>query len=97
MAKKRFKAEEIVIKLREVEIFTNKGMGTPEACRNIGISEQTYYRWRKQYGGMKIDQAKKYKALEQENIRLKNIRMTLQIFKKCLFINFYFSCCLSNV
>ena len=81
---KRFKAEEIVMKLREVEILTNKGMGTPEACRNIGISEQTYYRWRKQYGGMKIDQAKKYKELEQENARLKKLVAELSLDKAIL-------------
>ncbi len=81
---KRFKAEEIVIKLREVEILTNKGMATPEACRNIGISEQTYYRWRKQYGGMKIDQAKKYKELEQENARLKKLVADLSLDKAIL-------------
>ena len=81
---KRFKAEEIVMKLREVEILTNKGMATPESCRNIGISEQTYYRWRKQYGGMKIDQAKKYKELEQENARLKKLVADLSLDKAIL-------------
>ena len=73
MAKKKFKAEEIVMKLREIELMTSKGSDTGQACRQAGITEQTYYRWRKQYGGMKIDQAKKYKALEKENTRLKKL------------------------
>jgi len=73
MAKKKFKAEEIVMKLREIELMISKGSDTGQACRQAGITEQTYYRWRKQYGGMKIDQAKKYKALERENARLKKL------------------------
>jgi transposase-like protein len=73
MAKKRFKAEEIVMKLREIELHTQKGMDIAQACRQAGISEQSYYRWRKQYGGMQIDQAKKYKELEKENARLKRL------------------------
>lgn len=70
---KRFKPEEIIMKLREVEILMNKGMSAQEASRNVGITEQTYYRWRKEYGGMKMDQAKKYKELEHENSRLKKL------------------------
>ena len=84
MSKKRFKAEEIVMKLREMEILISKGMDTPEACRNIGISEQTYYRWRRQYGGMKIDQAKRYKGLERENTRLKKLVADLSLDKEIL-------------
>jgi len=84
MSKRRFKAEEIVMKLREMEILISKGMGTSEACRNISISEQTYYRWRKQYGGMKIDQAKKYKELERENTRLKKLVADLSLDKAIL-------------
>ena len=68
---KRYRAEEIVMKLREIELSINKGMDVVHACREAGISDQSYYRWRKEYGGMKMDQAKRYKELEQENARLK--------------------------
>jgi len=67
MAKKKFKPEEIILKLREIEIGQGKGQDTATACRNAGITDVTYYRWRKEYGGMKIDQAKRYKELEREN------------------------------
>jgi len=58
MKRKRFKAEQIVVMLREAEIQMSKGLDVAQVCRNLGISEQTYYRWRKEYGGMKLDQAK---------------------------------------
>lgn len=73
MKQKRFKAEQIVIMLREAEIQLAKGLDIAEVCRTLGISEQTYYRWRKEYGGLKVDQAKKMKGLEKENARLKRI------------------------
>lgn len=73
MAKQRYKAEEIILKLREIEIHQGKGMDILSACRQVGITDATYYRWRKEYGGMKVDQAKKYKELERENLRLKKI------------------------
>lgn len=73
MARQRFKPEDIILKLREVEIHQGKGMDIMTACRQAGITDATYYRWRKEYGGMKIDQAKKYKELEQENVRLKKL------------------------
>jgi len=76
---KRFKAEEIVMKLREIELFINKGMDIVKAGREAGISDQSYYRWRKEYGGMKIDQAKRYKELEQENARLKKLVADLSL------------------
>ena len=76
---KRYKAEEIVMKLREMELFINQGMDVVQACRQAGISDQSYYRWRKEYGGMKIDQAKKYKELEQENARLKRLVADLSL------------------
>ena len=76
---KRYKAEEIVMKLREIELFINQGMDVVQACRQAGISDQSYYRWRKEYGGMKIDQAKKYKELEQENTRLKRLVADLSL------------------
>ena len=76
---KRYKAEEIVMKLREIELFINQGMEVVQACRQAGVSDQSYYRWRKEYGGMKIDQAKKYKELEQENARLKRLVADLSL------------------
>ena len=79
MVKKRFKAEEIVMKLRDIELQISKGLDAASACRNAGISEQTFYRWRKEYGGMKMDQAKKYKELERENARLKKLVADLSL------------------
>ena len=76
---KRYKAEEIVMKLREIELSINQGMEVVHACRQAGISDQSYYRWRKEYGGMKIDQAKRYKELEQENARLKRLVADLSL------------------
>ena len=76
---KRYKAEEIVMKLREIELSINQGMDVVHACRQAGISDQSYYRWRKEYGGMKIDQAKRYKELEQENARLKRLVADLSL------------------
>ena len=76
---KRYKAAEIVMKLREIELSINKGLDVVKACREAGISDQSYYRWRKEYGGMKIDQAKKYKELEQENARLKKLVADLSL------------------
>ena len=73
MVRKAFKPEQIIGKLREVEILLSQGSTVAEASRKLNVTEQTYYRWRKEYGGMKIDQAKKYKELERENIRLKKI------------------------
>ncbi len=73
MAKKSHSPEEIINKLREAEIFLNQGANVGEACRKIGVTEQTYYRWRKEYGGMRIEQAKKLKSLEKENARLKKL------------------------
>ena len=69
----RQKPEEIIMKLREIEIHQGKGMDILAACKQVGITDATYYRWRKKYGGMKIDQARKYKELEQENVRLKKL------------------------
>ena len=73
MARKRFKPEQIIHMLREAEVKLAAGSTTPEVCRALGISEQTYYRWRKEYGGMQVSQAKKLKDLEQENARLKKL------------------------
>ena len=79
MKRKRFKAEEILVMLREVEVQMSKGLDLAQVWRNLGISEQTYYRWRKEYGGMKLDQAKHLKELEKENTRLKRIVADLSI------------------
>ena len=76
---KKFKAEEIVMKLREIELAMSKGMDAVQASRQAGVSEQSYYRWRKEYGGMKLDQAKKYKELERENSRLKKLVADLSL------------------
>ncbi len=79
MAKQKFKPEDIILKLREIEIHQGKGMDVSSACRQAGITDATYYRWRKEYGGMKVDQAKKYKELEHENTRLKKLVADLSL------------------
>ncbi len=73
MVKKSHSPEQIINKLREAEILLNQGANVSEASRKIGITEQTYYRWRKEYGGMRIEQAKRLKSLEKENARLKKL------------------------
>ena len=73
MAKKRHTAEQIISKLREAEVLLAKGTKIPLACRKIGMTEQTYYRWRKEYGGVRTDQVKRFKEVEKENVRLKKI------------------------
>ncbi len=71
MGIKRHKPEEIVTKLRQVEVLVGQGMSRIDAIREVSITEQTYYRWRKDYGGMKVSQARRLKELERENGRLK--------------------------
>ncbi len=73
MAKKSHSPELIINKLREAEILLNQGANVGEASRKVGVTEQTYYRWRKEYGGMRIEQAKRLKDLEKENARLKKL------------------------
>jgi putative transposase len=73
MAKKRFRAEQIIGLLRQAEVELAQGQKAAEVCRKLGITEQTYYRWRKQYGGLKLDQARRLKELEKENQRLKKV------------------------
>jgi len=73
MAKKGYTPEQIINKLREAEILLNQGSTVGEASRKISVTEQTYYRWRKEYGGLRIEQAKKLKDLEKENTRLKKL------------------------
>jgi hypothetical protein len=69
MPKKRFSAEQIVVLLRQIEVLMSQGKAPPVACREAGISQQSYYRWRKEYGGLEVDQAKRMKELERENVR----------------------------
>lgn len=73
MGRKRFTAEQIVDKLRQAEVEIAKGMTIGEVCKKLGISEQSYYKWRRDYGGMRTDQAKRLKELERENARLKKL------------------------
>ena len=73
MARKRYSPEQIINLLREAEIRINQGMSVAETCRQISVNIQTYYRWRREYGGMEIDQLRRLKHLEQENSRLKKL------------------------
>ena len=79
MTKKRVSTEQIIMKLREIEVKTGQGSSIALACRETGVSEQTYYRWRREYGGLKVDQAKKLKDLEKENLRLKKLVADLSL------------------
>ena len=73
MPNKRFTSEQIIGKLREAEVALAKGKSVSLVCKQIGVTQQTYYRWRKEYGGLKVEQAKKLKELEKENARLKKL------------------------
>ena len=73
MAKKRHSAEQIIDKLREAEVELGKGLTVPQVCKKLGVSQQTYDRWRAEYGGTRTDQAKRLKELEKENGRLKKL------------------------
>lgn len=84
MARKRYKPEEIVNKLREVDVALGAGKTVAEACRGIEVSEHTYYRWRREYGGLKLDQVKRLKDLEQENQRLRKAVSELTLDKQIL-------------
>ena len=84
MARKRHKAEEIVAKLRQVDVLTAQGRPVAEAVRSIGVTEVTYYRWRSEYGGLKGDQVKRLKELEAENNRLRRAVSDLTIEKLIL-------------
>jgi transposase len=88
MARKYFTADQIVKKLREVEVLLAQGKSIQEATRQIEVSDNTYYRWKKEYGGMRTDQAKKLKSLEKENLRLKRLvadkELDLQILKEAI-------------
>ena len=84
MGTKRHTPEQIIMKLREAEVALANGAQLPTVCRQIEISEQTYYRWRKEYGGLKLDQAKRLKALERENARLRRVVADLTLDKLIL-------------
>ena len=84
MPKKRYNAEAIIHKLREADVLLSQGMNVSQVSKRIGVAEQTYYRWRKAYGGMKVDQAKKLKELEIENARLKRAVADLTVDKLIL-------------
>ena len=73
MPKKGYGPEQIIHKLREAEVLLSQGVTVGEVCRRIGVTDVTYYRWRKEYGGMRVDQARRLKELEQENARLKKV------------------------
>ena len=84
MGRKRHKPEEIVAKLRQVEVLSSQGQSMAEAIRSIGVTEVTYYRWRSEYGGMKLDQVKRLKELEVENARLRKAVSDLTLDKLIL-------------
>jgi putative transposase len=84
MGKRGFSAEQIVSKLRQIEVLMSQGKIAALACKDVGVSEQSYYRWRKEYGGLEIDQAKRMKELERENQRLKRLVADLSVEKQVL-------------
>ncbi len=88
MRPRKYSTEKIIVKLREAEVLINQGMDADEASRQIGVSRQTFYRWRKEYGGMRVDQARRLKVLEKENLRLKHLvadkELDIQILKETL-------------
>jgi transposase-like protein len=84
MPRRRYTVEQIIHHLREAEVLLAQGRTVGEVCRQIGVSEQSYYRWRKEYGGLKVDQARRYKELEQENARLRKAVADLTLDKLIL-------------
>ena len=84
MPRKRFLVERIINHLREAEVLLSQGKTVGEVCRRIGVSEQSYYRWRREYGGLKVDQARRLKELEAENGRLKRAVADLTLDKLIL-------------
>ncbi len=84
MPKKTFTSEQIINNLRQAEIMISQGNSIAQTCKKIEISEQTYYRWRKEYGGMQVEQAKRLKELEKENARLKKAVAELTLDKLIL-------------
>ena len=84
MARKRFSVEQIIHHLRGAEVLQSQGQTVIEVCRGLGVSEQTYYRWRREYGGLKVAQARRLKDLERENARLKRAIADLTLDKLIL-------------
>ena len=84
MARKRHTSEQIIGKLREAEVMLGQGSMVASVCKHLEVSEQTFYRWRSEYGGMKVDQAKRFKELEKENARLKRLVAELSLDKAML-------------
>ena len=84
MARKKHSPEQIVALLRQIEVTIANGKLTPQACREAGIKEQSYYRWRKEYGGLKLEQARRLKELEKENSRLRRLVTDLSLEKQVL-------------
>ena len=84
MPQKRYQAVEISPKIREAEVLLSQGKSVSEACRQIGVTDNTYYRWRKEYGGVRTDQAKRFKELERENARLKKLVAEAELDKAIL-------------
>jgi putative transposase len=84
MPMRRYKPEQIVTMLRQIEVGIANGKPTPQACKEAEITVQTYYRWRKEYGGLKLDQAKRLKDLEKENSKLKRLVAELSLEKQIL-------------
>ena len=84
MARKKHSAEQIVAILRQIEVAIANHKPTPQACREAGITEQSYYRWRKEYGGLKLEQARRLKELEKENGRLRRLVTELSLEKQVL-------------
>ena len=84
MSRTRYTPEQIISMLREAEVLLSQGMNTAEVCRRLGVSEQSYYRWRREYGGLKQDQAKRLKELEKENARLRKAVSDLTLDKVIL-------------
>jgi putative transposase len=84
MPKKRLSSDQIVLLLRQIEVAMGQGKSTGIACREAGVSEQSFYRWRKEYGGLDLDQARRMKDLEKENVRLKRLVADLSLEKQVL-------------
>ena len=84
MPTKRHSSEQIITKLREAEVHLSQGMTIPVMCKKLGIHQQTYYKWRREYGGLRMDQAKRLKELEKENVRLKKLLAESELDKAIL-------------
>jgi transposase-like protein len=84
MPKKRFSSEQIIAKLRQIEVQLAQGKSIALACKDAAVSEQSYFRWRKEYGGLQVEQAKRLKDLERENARLRRLVADLSLEKQIL-------------